>query len=240
MPRVYMTFLNTPARWLDGVTPGAYFTQFEDAKDLVDWLCDYCRKGVPVPDLLLEQIQAVGKPCEKRLVALLKEEDAPEEARMTAVGLLRDMGSTQPKMLYISWQLNRQAEDELADNALESLSAMGKSVVQPLLEALPRANDAGQEALLDVLANYPGNEQVYQLALRLFRENPKRRALFASYLAKLGDDRALPELLRAADDPATGYIDFIELRSAIEQLGGEAPERDFDDDPDYQALNRTT
>ena len=240
MPRIYMTFLNTPAPWLEGVTPGAYFTQFEDPKDLVDWLCAYCAQGVPVPDLLLDQITTVGKPCEKRLVALLKDEQVGNEAKMTAIGLLRELESTQPKMLYISWQLNRQAEDELADNALESLSAMGKSVVQPLLEALPRANDAGQEALLDVLANYPGNEQVYQLALRLFRENPKRRALFASYLAKLGDDRALPELLRAADDPATGYIDFIELRSAIEQLGGEAPERDFDDDPDYQALNRTT
>ena len=237
MPRVYMTFLNTPARWLDGVTPGAYFTQFEDAKDLVDWLCEYCEKGVPVPDLLLEQIQAVGKPCEKRLVALLKSEDAPEEARMTAVGLLRDMGSTQPKMLYISWQLNRTEEDDLCDNALESLADMGPSVVQPLLEALPKANAAGQEALLDVLANYPGNEQVFQLALRLFRENPSRRALFASYLGKLGDDRALPELLRVAGDDRTGYVDFIEVRNAIEMLGGIAPERDFDDDPDYQALH---
>ena len=237
MPRVYMTFLNTPARWLDGVTPGAYFTQFEDAKDLVDWLCEYCEKGVPVPDLLLEQIQAVGKPCEKRLVALLKSEDAPEEARMTAVGLLRDMGSTQPKMLYISWQLNRQEADDLADNALDSLREMGSAVVQPLLEALPKANAAGQEALLDVLANYPGNEQVFQLALRLFRENPSRRALFASCLGKLGDDRALPELLRVAGDDRTGYVDFIEVRNAIEMLGGIAPERDFDDDPDYQALH---
>ena len=70
MPRVYMMFLNTPAKWLDGVTPGAYFSQFEDAKDLVDWLVEYTDREIPVPDLLLEQITAVGKPCEKRLVAL--------------------------------------------------------------------------------------------------------------------------------------------------------------------------
>ena len=89
MPRVYMSFLNTPARWLDNVTPGAYFTQFEDPKDLVDWLCDYCAQGVPVPDLLLDQITTVGKPCEKRLVALLKDEDIGSEAKMTAIGLLR-------------------------------------------------------------------------------------------------------------------------------------------------------
>ena len=236
MPRVYMAFLNTPAKWLDGVTPGAYFTQFEDAKDLVDWLQAYCEKEVPVPDLLLDQIQAVGKPCEKRLVALLKDEDADEEAKMTAIGLLRDMESTAPKMLYIEWQMNRAVQDDLCDNALESLTAMGKPVVQPLLEALPRANAAGQEAMLDVLANYPGNEQVFKLALRLFKENPTRRALFASYLGKLGDDRALPELIAAANDDRVTYIDFIELRNAIEQLGGVCPEREFDDDPTYQAL----
>ena len=238
MPRVYMMFLNTPAKWLDGVTPGAYFTQFEAAKDLVDWMVEYTAREIPVPDLLLEQIQAVGKPCEKRLLALLKD-DSPaisEEARMTAIGLLRDMESTLPKMLYISWQLNRQDVDDLADNALDSLRDMGKAVVQPILQELPHANRAGQEAFLDVLVNYPGNEQVFQLAVRLFKENPSRRALFASYLGKLGDDRALPVLMEAAMDDKCRYMDFIELRNAIEMLGGDAPKREFDEDEEYDAL----
>lgn len=114
LPRVYTEFLNMPAKWLDGVTPGAYFTQFEDAKDLVDWMVQYCQKDIPVPDMLMEQIQAVGRPCEKRLLTLLRDEsDAiPEEARMTAIGLLRDMASTLPKMLYIQWQLNREMKDD--------------------------------------------------------------------------------------------------------------------------------
>ena len=133
LPRVYMRFLNTPADWLDGITPGAYFTQFEDPKDLVDWMTRYCEEGVPVPDLLLEQIENVGKPCEKRLVALLKDENAGNEARMTAVGVLRAMESTQPKMLYISWQMDREENDELADNAIDSLADMGRSALQPML-----------------------------------------------------------------------------------------------------------
>ena len=239
MPRVYTRFLNTPAPWLEGITPGAYFTQFEDPKDLVDWLCSYCENGVPVPDLLLEQIENVGKPCEKRLVALLRSEGAPAEARMIAVTLLRSMESTQPKMLYISWQLNREEEDELADNAIDALKDMGRSAIQPMLEALPKATPAGQAALLDVLVNYPGYEPVYQTAIRLFRSRPEQRALFASYLAKLGDERALPDLERAAEDGATGYVDWIELRSAIERLGGTVSDRDFSDDPDYEALQGT-
>ena len=239
LPRVYTEFLNMPAKWLDGVTPGAYFTQFEDAKDLVDWMVQYCQKDIPVPDMLMEQIQAVGRPCEKRLLTLLRDEsDAiPEEARMTAIGLLRDMGSTLPKMLYIQWQLDRAPKDELRDNALESLAAMGKEALPQMLQELPHANEAGKEALLDVLSNFPGNEQVFQLAMRLFRENPERRALFAGYLGKLGDERALEPLMQAAQDDRVRYLDYIELRNAIEELGGVAPEREFDDDdPDYAAL----
>ena len=71
LPRIYMAFLNTRAPWLGSVTPGSYFTQFEDPKVLVDWRTQYCEERVPVPDLLLEQITTVGRPCEKRLLELL-------------------------------------------------------------------------------------------------------------------------------------------------------------------------
>ena len=236
MPRIYVAFLNTRAKWLGSVTPGSYFTQFEDPKVLVDWLALYCEEGVPVPDLLCEQITTVGKPCEKRLVELLKDEEAPQEARMIAVNLLREMESTQPKMLYITWQLNRSGEDELKDSALEALSEMGESVVQPILQELPKANEEGEEALLEVLSHFPGNEQIYKLAARLFRERKDKRALFAGYLAKLGDDRALPDLISAAREDKLPYLTFIEIRNAIETLGGVCPERNYDDDPEYEAL----
>ena len=140
-------------------------------------------------------------------------------------------------MLYIRWQLNREEEDELADNAIDALKDMGRSAIQPMLEALPKATPAGQAALLDVLVNYPGYEPVYQTAIRLFRSRPEQRALFASYLAKLGDERALPALKALAASEETPYLDYIELRSAIEALGGDAPERDFDaQDPAYEAM----
>ena len=236
MHRIYMAFLNTRAKWLGNVTPGAYFTQFEDPKVLVDWLAQYCEEGTPVPDLLMEQITTVGRPCEKRLLELLKDEEATEEAKMIAVNLLREMDSVLPKMLYIRWQLDRNPQDELKDNALESLTEMGETVVQPILQELPGANEAGEEALLEVLSHFPGNEQIFKLALKLFRERKERRALFAGYLAKLGDDRALPELTAAAEEEKLPYLTFIEIRNAIETLGGVCPERTYEDDPEYEAL----
>ncbi len=236
LPKVYMMFLNTRAAWLGSLTPGSYFTQFEDPKVLVDWMHEYCRQGVPVPDLLTEQITFVGKPCEKRLVELLKDPEAGEEAKMLAIGLLREMGSTLPKMLYINWQLDRDEKDEMKDNALDSLREMGETAVQPMLQAVREANAAGQEALLDVLSNYPGNEQIFQLAIRLFRDHPEKRALFAGYLARIGDPRALTELEEAAREKEMSYLTFIEIRNAIEELGGECPEREFEEDPEYDAL----
>ena len=60
--------------------------------------------------------------------------------------------------------------------------------------------------------------------------------VLAGYLAKLGDNRALPELLQAAKDPNLPYLTFIEIRNAIEELGGTCPEREYTDDPEYEAL----
>jgi len=70
----------------------------------------------------------------------------------------------------------------------------------------------------------------------LFHRYPVRQAVLAAYLGRLGDVRAIDALRQRALDAHTGYLDFIELRSAIEQLGGEAPEREFDEDPEYEAL----
>ena len=236
LPRVYMLFLNTRAKWLGNLTPGSYFTQFEDPKVLVDWMHEYCRQRVPVPDLLTEQITFVGRPCEKRLLELMKDPEAEEEAVQLAIGLLREMESTLPRTLYIQWQLNWAEKDDRADNALDSLKAMGKSVVQPILQEIDHANEAGQEALLDVLTDYPGDEKTFRIAMKHFENRPKRRALMAGYLAKIGDDRALPALEKAAKEPSLSYLTYIELRSAIERLGGECPEREYDGDEEYEAL----
>ena len=61
IPEVYMRWLNEPCDWLSGRTPGNYFAQFDDAKFLCKWLCDYVKKKVPVPDQLLERITEMGE-----------------------------------------------------------------------------------------------------------------------------------------------------------------------------------
>ncbi len=238
MPQVYEQFLDTPVNWLAGAKPGEYFLQYDNPRQLVNWMEDYLKQRIPVPDMLMNRISELGAASEEALMALLEKERAPREAVMAAVTLLREIESEAPLARYVGWQAVRgEAEDELADNALESLASMGESAVAAMRAALPGATPAGQEALLTLLSKFPGNEQVFSTALALFKSRRNRVAVLADCLAKLGDERALPELKALAASEETPYLDYIELRSAIEALGGDAPEREFDEkDPAYEAM----
>lgn len=232
----YSTWLETPAPWLDGVAPGQYFAAQSDAYALVALLRRYVEEGVPVPDLLADRIAEL--PSEAPLLTLVRDEAAPCEARMYAVDLLRQLESAAPMVDYLRWQVERTQDDDMRDNALDSLRCMGEAVRRPAKLAFQAAGDEGKEALLDVLADFPGDEDVVAFAIRRFKALPERRALYAGYLGKLGDERALEPLLNVAEGEKIGYVDFIEIRNAIERLGGEAPERDFSADPEYRAIKR--
>lgn len=239
MPDVYLEFLKKPADFLDGIAPQDYFEQFDNADMLVNWLCGYIAQGVPVPDLLLERVTALGNPAEKSLLALVARDDLPEETQMTAISLLREMESKAPMQRYIDYIASLEEPSDKGDLCAEALMSMGESVVEPILAALSGAGQTGRDIFADVLSNYPGDERIYELMIERFVTRDERRALFASYLAKLGDERAIPMLKEAAQSPDINYLDYVEVVNAIEALGGERPpEREFSGDPYYESLRQ--
>ncbi len=236
MPELYERFLHTPAAWLDGALPCDHFSAFPGPQSLVEVMTEYLDAGIPVPELLLDSIGELGMKAEGSLYDLLQDETAGQEARMLCIHLLQEIGSLLPLGLFVSWQLARGDEDELADRALESLKEMGEEAVPVMLEALGEAGEAGREALLSVLSRYPGYPGVYEALIRLFESCPERQAVLSAFLGRFGDTRALPLLTVRAEEEGLKYFDYIELRAAIEALGGEAPHRAFSDDPEYEAL----
>ena len=239
MPDVYLEFLKKPADFLDGIAPQDYFEQFDNADMLVNWLCDYIAQGVAVPDLLLERVTALGDSAEKSLLALIARDDLPEETQMTAISLLREMESKAPMQRYIDFIASLEEPSDKGDLCAEALMNMGESVVEPILAALSGAGQTGRDIFADVLSNYPGDERIYELMIERFVTRDERRALFASYLAKLGDERAIPMLKEAAQSPDINYLDYVEVVNAIEALGGERPpEREFAGDPYYESLKQ--
>ena len=236
VPDVYLRWLNTPAEWLDGAKPGEYYAQFDNSAELCQNLKDYIHEGISVPDPLLDRLSELAD--EQALLDMAKDKSAPCEARMAAIEILREIESTLPMVDFIRWQVERDDEDDILDNALESLRQMGDGVRKAARIAFTAADEAGKEALLDVLADYPGDEDVFQYTLKQFLTQKDKRALFAGYLAKLDDDRALEHLLDVAESDDVSYMDFIEIRSAIERLGSEAPVKDWSNDPTYKAFRR--
>lgn len=240
MPEVYEAFLDTPQPWLDGQKPGEYFAQFDDAKALTDDLIRYVETGMDVPDMLLNRLAELEDGAEDALMAVFDYDglsalshDRQDELIMTAMTLLRQHMSLRPLPLYISWLTEGSMCPDVLDHAQECLESMGEAALPQLKDALRHAGDEGRETILSLLSRYPHTENVLEGLLQLFQQKPERRAVLAAYLGRFGDERALPALEAAAKDDDTPYLDFIEIRSAIEQLGGEAPEREFLSDDEY-------
>lgn len=236
-PDVYFTWLNTSMDWLGGKTPALYFTDYDDAKLLVGWMRDYFKQSVPVPDMLLDRIAQLEE-AQEELVKVLNRPQDGLEAKLCVIGLLKQMQSASANALYVEWIAASGSDDELADLAVESLMGQAEAVAEALLAAFDGATPEGQARMLDVLSCIQGDDRVFRLVLDRFLQGDNR-ALYAAYLCKLNDARALEPLKQAIDSPDVGYLDFIEIRNAIESLGGEViTERDFSGDQDYEALRQ--
>lgn len=237
MPDVYTRWLNAPAKWLDGQAPGFYFDQYSDAQELTQMMVDYMEGGVAVPFQLLDRITDMEEDAEQPLMMVVSDDGANSEARMTAIGLLRSLDSQAPKELYFSWLRQAQQMDELIENAVESLKNMG-DILEPLLSMQKEAAHPIRVCIADMLSNFPGEMRVFEFLQEMFGLSDNK-ALFASFLGKFGDERAIPLLEKAIDDPNINYLDYIEIVNAISQLGGEVTkEREFAGDPYYESLKQ--
>ncbi len=236
VPEVYLRWLNEPADWLSGRTPGDYFAQFDDAKFLVKWMCDYVKKGVSMPDQLLERIKDLGEQSVEPLLSVVARKEAANEVRMTAIGILQEMDCDAPMELYIKWLATSETFDELCENGAESLKNMGGKVIEPLLKAYETACPEARECIADILCDYPTEKRVLPLLLSLM-DTTDNTALVASLIGKFGDTDALPRMMEALDDPDINYLDYIEIANAVRALGGEIEkERLFEGDPFYESM----
>lgn len=234
---IMINWLNAPAKWLDGVAPGEYFNRYENSKDLIKLLEEYDKRGIGLPEPLYSRIVHMGESCTKRLIEIASNEDRSESLRATAIALLNDIGTDAPRNLYIDLVCSLRKQNELSEMAAEILSSSDPTVVDELMDRFENSTEYGQELILDVCCNFKGNELVYQRCVEKIKNCPEKRAYYASLLGKLGDDRAVDLLIRFLSLTELTYLDYIEIRNAIEALGGDPGEqRTFYGDPDYEAM----
>ncbi len=239
IPEVYLRWLNTPADWLNGRTPGDWFQQYDDAKELTDLMRAYQKEKISLPDPLLERVTDLGEEAVGPLMELVGEYSKDRGLAIAALNLLIELGSSEPMEMCLDIISKADGQNELTDVASELLSGLGAQVIDPVIARMDDASRTAEDAFLDVLCNFPGDERIYTYTVNAFTRRYDRRALYASYLGKLGDERAIEPLREALEMSDINYLDYIEIVNAIESLGGEVKsEREFNGDPFYESLKK--
>ena len=234
---IMLSWLNAPAKWLDGVRPGEYFNRYTEPRDLIKLLEEYAKRDIGLPEPLYSRIVALGEGCAAPLMRIVSDPDRPEELRATAIALLRDIGTDAPTELFIEMVATADQANELSEMASEVLVSAGGDVASQLLARYEDAPEYAQLLILDICCNYPSLPGVREKVEARLRASDGQRAYYASLLNKLGDPEALPLLMQLIQLSDLSYLDYIEIRNAVEALGGDpGEERTFYGDPDYEAM----
>lgn len=140
--------------------------------------------------------------------------------------------STDEKKKLVDIVADEKAEygDKLA--AYEYLLDNGAEVVDYMISKMPSLlNTESGQMLVEILAEYKGRKDVYLWLVTYFYRG-EDIPLFARLLGAYGNEDAIEILTSYANDYDVDYNEFMEIRNAVEQLGGEFNVRkDFSDDP---------
>lgn len=235
--QMMQSWLNAPAQWLDGVKPVDYFRRYSEPKDLIKLLEGYLTRDMGLPEPLYTRIVEIGEPCAPALTRIAGDAGRKENLRATAVALLRDMESKLPVDQFIDLVCRSDEENELGELACEALKAMKIDLTDRLLERYDAVPEYAKLMILELCAVTPSGHKIYDRLVDGLRRDAAHRGLYAGLLVDVGDERAIEPLREAANYTDLGYLDYLEIRNAIEELGGDPGEpRDFNGDPEYEAM----
>ena len=228
IPRLYQKFGDTVIKSI-GTTPVRYYAEM-DEDVLIGVLMRHLKEKVPVSDFLTKALEKKG--CSQRILPLLESED--EDVVLYAIGFLGDDERAFSGYLSILASVSStDAEKERAFDVLEShADAVKKQALAYYYE------DTSRDVMLELLSKIRQKDDiVYQVILDEFLMHLEDIPKYAELLASYGDARAIPVLLEQIKRDDVTFVEFRELKYAIEALGGEyGEERDFSSDPNYQRI----
>ena len=227
IPKLYKKFGDTFIAKI-GCTPKEYYARMDD-EELVTTLKAHLEKDVPVPEFLCTEIESRNNAA--ALLGLLDTEDT--QTASYAVNLIGDDGCAFDK--YFSILTENRFDEEIRSDLCDILRTHADEVKTQALTIYKQG--IATTYMLEILSRVKArDEEVYALLLKAFLLADDT-SVTAGYLAAYGDERALPDLLRKIEDRSIGFVEFQELKYAIEALGGEYNEpRDFSADKDYIAV----
>ena len=227
IPKLYKKFGDTFVAKVK-CTPKQYYAKMSDT-ELAETLSAHLQSDIPVPEFLCAEIESRG--AVETLTPLLFGDDT--QAAAYALNLIGDDARAYDR--YFTILQSETADEELKNDIVEIFKLHADEVKELALSLYEK--QIASEAMLEILSRVQSrDERVYDLLVAAFKTD-ENLSMRASYLAAYGDERALPMLLDRIEDETLGFVDFQELKYAIEALGGEYDTpRDFSDDKDYLAV----
>lgn len=233
MPKLYAEFGDEKLAELDGFTPNAFYKRFA-IEELLECLKEHIEKQVSISDFLCEAITDKKENAEQILKELNKDND--EEFTMYLMNMLLDLGVDAPAKRYLEFVTFDYSEN-LRELATELLYDYADQIKEEILACYETAGDVVKGCLTDILSHAKKDDRIFNILTLEFVRHVENVPLYAGYLAKYGDERALPFLMQAIENEKIKYADFEELRFAIESLGGEyTKQRDFSADKSYKKI----
>ncbi len=227
IPKLYKKFGDTKIAKI-GCTPKEYYARMT-AAELTETLKAHLSSDVPVPEFLCTEIETRGEV--EALLPLLCEEDSA--AVSYAVNLIGEDARAFDG--YFSILLENRLTEDIRSDVTDILRQHADELREKVVGYYREGKAKGY--MLEILSRcLLRDDEVYEILLTEFK-NSDNTATCAGYLAAYGDERALPVLLGKIEDRSIGFVEFQELKYAIEALGGEYDEpRDFTSDKDYIAV----
>ena len=228
IPEMYAKFGNTVLKSL-GTSPNGYYAAMSP-EELVKCLRAHVKNGVPVSEFLCKAIEA--RPgCEGMLLPLL--ENGEKGLKQYVVNIL---GSSPAAIPVYMRMIEREEDEDFKNQCVDFIKENADLVKEQALENYKKGVE--KPLMLEILSKVKERDgRVYDILLAEFLSG-EDVPMHAGYLASYGDERALPYLLEKIDEEGISYIEYQELKYAIEALGGEyTKQRDFSGDEYYDLIH---
>lgn len=232
IPKLYKKFGDTYVARVK-CTPKEYYAKMTDA-ELIATLSAHLSEDVPVPEFLCTEIE--NRSPVDALLPLLESSDG--ETVSYALNLIGADERAFP--IYFSILVGEKFDEDVRDAVVDKLKENADAAYKTALGYYK--NGQAKEYMLEILSRVKErDEEVYDTLLNAFFAEPELVPVRAAYLASYGDERALPHLLKRIEDRTIGFVEFQELKYAIEALGGEYNEpRDFSEDKDFVMIGEAS
>ncbi len=232
LDKVYHEWATSPQEAIGGISPSEFFNKIP-TDELIDILKGACAGENNPSSLLFDRI--ADEPSLLGDLCALSLDSDDEKLLNVTLSLINELGGADSSF-YLD-MIERDIDPAVKEQCIDVLCERADELCDELLDRAEKTDDVGKiELYLEPLTYCkPGNDRILELLNMMLAMDPNT-AYVAGLIGRYGDERAAAYLYPLLD--TCDYAAFIEIRNAIEELGGSVDEnyRDFSDDPLYQAI----